>query len=184
VHKGKLQCPFCKGPNLASLCETIKGPKQRSDIVRQERLCFNRLGHHKISSCNSKHRCHHCQWRHHTSLCTYGQQPLPTISPQCTAVTNITQPTEQGNSTTRPISLQPSSLQPIIPPSSQANTPLQAKTGSFSVTVPPQQKNVCLLKTAIHVATVSYGRRNAEAYILLDEISFTRLLDENTNIAI
>ena len=73
--KGRMQCPFCKGPHSASLCETIKDPKQRSDVVHQERLCFNCLGHHKVSSCNSKHRCHHYRRKHHTSLCTYGQQP-------------------------------------------------------------------------------------------------------------
>ena len=37
----------------------------------------------------------------------------------------------------------------------------------LSVTLPPHQNNVCLLKTA--VATVSNCRRNAEAYVLLDE---------------
>ena len=35
------------------------------------------------------------------------------------------------------------------------------------MTLPPHWNNVCLLKTA--VATVSNGRRNAEAYKLLDE---------------
>ena len=35
------------------------------------------------------------------------------------------------------------------------------------MTLPPQRNNVCLLKTA--VATVSNGRRNAEAYVLLNE---------------
>ena len=151
-----MQCPFCKGPHSASLCETIKDPKQRSDIVHQERFCFNSLGYHKVSSCNSKHRYHHCRRRHHTSSWS------ATTNHQPTTVTNITQETEQGSATSRPVSLQPVSLQPITPPvASQANTP------SLSVTLPPQQKSVCLLKTTI--ATVSYGRRNAEAYVLLDE---------------
>ena len=32
--KGKIQCPFCQGSHSASLCETIKDPRQRSSIVR------------------------------------------------------------------------------------------------------------------------------------------------------
>ncbi|XP_065893429.1 uncharacterized protein [Dysidea avara] len=100
--KGRTQCPFCKGPHSTSLCETIKDPKQRSDVVRKERLCFNCLGHHKVSSCNSKHRCHHCRRKHRTSLCTYGQQsPIPT-NPQHAATTNVTQQTEYGSTNSGP----------------------------------------------------------------------------------
>jgi len=160
--RGKAQCPFCKGPYSALLCESIKDPKQRSDIVRQERLCFNFLGHHKVSPCNSKHRCHHCKRKHHTSLCTYGQQPPVTTNPQHAAMTNVTQQTEQGTTISGPATAPPVLPQPVTP---QATNP--TNTGQYSVMLPPQQNKACLLKTA--VATISNGRRNTEAYILLDE---------------
>ena len=160
-NKGRTQCPFCKGPHSDSQCESVKDPKHRSDIIRQEKLCFNCLGHHKVSSCNSKHRCHHCRRKHHTSICTYGQLPS-TTNPQQAAVANVTRQTEQGSATLIPATRQPVPPTPIPPATTN-----QTSTSSLSVTLPPQRNNVCLLKTA--VATVSNGRRNAEAYVLLDE---------------
>ena len=53
IVKLKAQCPFCKGPHSPSLCTTVTDCKQRTDIIRQDRMCFNSLGHHKISCCNS-----------------------------------------------------------------------------------------------------------------------------------
>ncbi|XP_065886666.1 uncharacterized protein [Dysidea avara] len=44
----------------------------RIDIVKKENLCFNCLGHHKISQCTSRFRCKKCKKRHHTSLCSTG----------------------------------------------------------------------------------------------------------------
>ena len=69
--RGKPKCPFCKDSHSPSTCDIIKDPKQRTDIVRQQKLCFNCLGHHKVASCNSKHRCHNCERKHHTSLCSH-----------------------------------------------------------------------------------------------------------------
>ena len=77
-------------------------------------------------------------------------------------MTNVTPQLEQGGATSGPPTPQPGPPQPITP--STTNT---TNTSSLSVTLPPHQNNVCLLKTA--VATVSNGRRNAEAYVLLDE---------------
>jgi len=53
--RGKPQYAFCKGSRSPSLCDVVKDPKQRSNIVCQEKLCFNCFGYHKVSSCNSKH---------------------------------------------------------------------------------------------------------------------------------
>ena len=83
--------------------------------------------------------------------------PLQTNS-QHTAVTNVTQQSEQGATNS---GLSPPSLHPNVSSASQTNTK------ALSVTTPPQQNNVCLLKTAI--ATVTNNNRNAEAYVLLDE---------------
>ena len=164
--KGKIQCPFCQGSHSASLCETIKDPRQRSSIVRQERLCFNCLGHHKISSCNSKHRCHYCRRRHHTSLCTHGQQQTNTTNPEQPGTVTRPRQQQQGDTSQPQQQSSDTSLPQPAPPAS-SNQPRSNDTSSFSVTLPLQQNNVCLLKTAI--ATVVHGSRNAEAKILLDE---------------
>jgi len=79
--KGKMQCPLCKGIYSASLCEQIMDLRQQTNIIRQDRLCFNCLGHHKISDCKSKHRCHHCQQKHHTSLYTSEHQQTDSSTP-------------------------------------------------------------------------------------------------------
>ena len=72
--KSKIQCSFCKGSHTTSMCEQVTDPLKHVSIVCQERLCFNCLGHHKISNCNSKHRCHNCRRKHHTSLCSHDLQ--------------------------------------------------------------------------------------------------------------
>lgn len=163
--KGKLHCPFCQGPHSASLCEKIKDPRQRTAIVRQERLCFNCLGHHKISSCNSKHRCHYCQRKHHTSLCTSTDQHTPATSERSDTVTTLTQQQHGDTPQSQPQrsdTSQPQHNSPAVSTQPQGND-----TGSYSVTVPLQQSNICLLKTAI--GTVVHGSKNTEAKILLDE---------------
>ena len=165
--RSKPQCPFCKGPHFPSVCDVIKDPKQRTDIVRQEKLCFNCLGHHKVSICNSKHRCHNCKRKHHTSLCSHEQQPtgqhpkVPTghsSQPAHTGQQNI------GAATSCPIS---STTNP--PPTRPVNSNT-TDTASLSMTMPPShttQNSVCLLKTAI--ATVTHGSRSATANLLFDE---------------
>ena len=164
--KGKIQCPFCQGPHSASLCEKVKDLQQRTAIVRQERLCFNCLGHHKISSCNSKHRCHYCQRKHHTSLCTSRQQQIDPATPeQSDTVATLTQ--QQHGDTPQSQQQRSNTVRLQYNPSAIPTQPQSNDTSSFSVTVPLQQSNICLLKTAI--GTVVHGSRNAEAKILLDE---------------
>ena len=165
--RSKPQCPFCKGPHFPSVCDVIKDPKQRTDIVRQEKLCFNCLGHHKVSICNSKHRCHNCKRKHHTSLCSHEQQPtgqhpkVPTghsSQPAHTGQQNI------GAATSCPIS---STTNP--PPTRPVNSNT-TDTASLSMTMPPShttQNSVCLLQTAI--ATVTHGSRSSTANLLFDE---------------
>jgi len=103
--KSKPRCPF--DPHTPSLCDSFKDSKQRCDIVRQNKLCYNCLGHHKVSTCNSRHRCRNCQRKHHTSLCTneqYGDTSEQSSQPPATQqnVTVTTQPsaTQQNVTTT------------------------------------------------------------------------------------
>ena len=46
-------CPFCAGSHAPSLCDSFKDPKQRYELVRQNRHGFNCLGYKKVSLCNS-----------------------------------------------------------------------------------------------------------------------------------
>ena len=63
------KCVFCKGSHPATQCNTITDQSKRMDIVKREKLCFNCLGHHRVSQCQSNGRCKRCKERHHTSLC-------------------------------------------------------------------------------------------------------------------
>ena len=65
----KSKCIFCKGTHSSIKCDVISDQPKRMEIVKQERLCYNCLGHHKITQCQSKGRCKQCKGRHHTSLC-------------------------------------------------------------------------------------------------------------------
>ena len=67
-------CVFCKGPHTANQCTTTDH-QRRLDIVKQNHLCFNCLGKHKVSTCSSKHHCRKCHHKHHTSLCTEATAP-------------------------------------------------------------------------------------------------------------
>ncbi|XP_065900135.1 uncharacterized protein [Dysidea avara] len=156
--KSKPRCPFCAGCHFPSMCESVQDPRQRCEIVRQNKLCFNCLGHHKVSQCNSRHRCHTCQRKHHTSLCTNGQHSDNT-SETSVRSTNTGQPAN------------PVHGQPAIPTTSNSTD-----TASLSVTVPMPQNTVCLLKTAI--TTVRNGTNSTKANVLFDEGSQRSFITE------
>ena len=158
--KTKPRCPFCAGPHNPSMCESVKDPKQRCDIVRQNKLCYNCLGHHKVSACNSRHCCRNCQRKHHTSLCNSGQGSNSSSQSSHTV--------QQSNST---------------PPSQPATATATntrngtTDTASMSMTIPTPQNSVCLLKTA--VATVTNGEKRTKANLLFDEGSQKSFITED-----
>ena len=186
--RGKPQCPFCKGPHSPSVCDVIKDPKQRSAVVRQEKLCFNCLGHHKVSYCNSKHRCHNCRRKHHTSLCSY--EPQPTGQHAKSSTGHSSQPTHVGQHHTGAVSGYPippaNNTQPQIcnlPPTNPVSSNT-TDTTSLSMTLPPScttLNRVCLLKTAI--ATVSHGNRSTVANLLFDEGSQRSFITESVGVS-
>jgi len=75
-HKNKAtpNCVFCKGSHVSSQCTTVSDVYKRSDIVKQNNLCWNCLGKHRISNCKSTGRFRHCMKRHHSSLCFANSQ--------------------------------------------------------------------------------------------------------------
>jgi len=176
---------FLQRYSFPSVCTTVTDPKQHTD---QDRLCFNCLGHHKISSCNSKHHCHYCCRKHYTSLCSLRQQNSHTDNPPTTPVNPVQQQsngttchslpvqTHGGHPTSSVQHQTASQLQPANPHQT-ATQPTVQSTGVHSVTLPPKCNNFCLLKTA--VARVKGPNRNAEANILLMKDPNVHLLPKN-----
>jgi hypothetical protein len=72
----KRPCVFCKEIHAPSSCTKLRDPLTRMNIVKRDKLCFNCLGHHRVSECKSKHTCKTCNKKHHTSLCN-GRQNVP-----------------------------------------------------------------------------------------------------------
>ena len=144
----KRKCTYCKGPHPSYHCNVVTDCQQRWSIIKKERLCFNCLGNHKSSTCQSKYRCHKCRGKHHTSLCP-GEQMSGGTPTDLTAPTSSPQGTSQ-----QPASSVHATLAPITDPSSSSRVPTSGGRTS-------------LLKTAM--ATVSKDHVYCEANILLDE---------------
>lgn len=68
-RKPHLCCAFCKDMHSANDCTKYENYHQRMKIVKRDRLCFNCLGRHRVSDCQSRSNCKICKKRHHTSLC-------------------------------------------------------------------------------------------------------------------
>ena len=146
-------CTFCKSPNhLTSRCDVVTDTQRRIEVVRKETLCFNCLGHHKISQCQSKYRCKSCKRKHHTTLCdtkTTLKQESPTDKPP-----------ESANTTTTGTDTIAALVTPV--------TPL-GNTSTHSLMSPNSTK--CLMKTA--VAVLTYYLMRAQTVIYFSRASWT-----------
>ena len=121
------KCTFCKSnSHPTSKCDIIKDSQQRIEVVKTENLCFNCLGHHKVSQCTSKYRCKVCRRKHHTSLCDVNASTKPQSQPERDSATATTTTTAETKTSF------------LIPVSSDSTHNLTSPTGTK-----------CLLKTAI-----------------------------------
>ena len=68
-------CVYCKKAHSSKNCQTVTDYQRRLEIVKKDNLCFNCLGHHKASKCQSKNHCVNCNRKHHTSVCSKENQP-------------------------------------------------------------------------------------------------------------
>ena len=68
-------CAYCKKAHSSKNCQTVTDYQKRLEIVKKDNLCFNCLGNHKASKCQSRNRCVNCNRKHHTSLCSKENQP-------------------------------------------------------------------------------------------------------------
>lgn len=64
------KCVYCEELHSPANCTKVKDQTQRTEIIRNKKLCFNCFGKHRISECRSRYSCRNCKKRHHTSLCT------------------------------------------------------------------------------------------------------------------
>jgi hypothetical protein len=89
IHPKPKKCVYCKKEHSSNECTTSKDCSKRWAMVKEQKICFNCLGHHKSSACLSKFRCRSCKGKHHASLCNEGR-PKPEIPSQAANVTGNT----------------------------------------------------------------------------------------------
>ena len=117
-------CTFCKSTShTTSKCNVIMDKQKRVEVVKKENLCFNCLGHHKISQCPSKYRCKICKRKHHTSLCDDKNNLKPGTNPE-----------QNNNGTTE-------TEKTLLIPIAQSDNPTHSLMSSSNTK--------CLLKTAV-----------------------------------
>ena len=154
-HKKDPNCVFCKGMHKPTLCTTVSCPKAHLAVVKNAGLCFNCLGHHKVSQCPSKFTCRECRKKHHTSLChAFTVEPTPRSQPSPVVISSTDQVTPPTVTT---------AAQTFRATTQNQDTSTAAATTSLSAI----STSVCLLKTAI--ANVSAGQTTMEGHILFDE---------------
>lgn len=68
--KGGIECRVCKATHFLSNCPTYLSyaPERRKRTALKFNLCFNCLGSHAVSRCQSPRRCRTCGSKHHTTL--------------------------------------------------------------------------------------------------------------------
>lgn len=137
-------CLYCKGSHLSYNCTVVTNVQERWSRVESLGHCFNCLGNHKSSSCQSRFRGHKCRGKHHTSLCL-GSTP----------------PTHDHPSTGNPVSHSPREprREPPAPVYASLVPIAQAKATAAG-------GYVSLLKTA--VATIRHDHTHCDAHILFD----------------
>jgi len=62
-------CFMQQPPFVSRMSERHQHIREKKDIVKMKRLCFNCLGDHPVSECTSKHRCGNCKCKQHTCIC-------------------------------------------------------------------------------------------------------------------
>ena len=111
--KMDLTCVFCKGMYKPNLCNMTSYPKECFAIIKIAGLCFNCLGHYKVSQCPSRFKCKECHKKHHTSLCqafTTNIQPSLQTKPDWTVTTAAPTTTATAHNKETPTTVTTTSL--------------------------------------------------------------------------
>ncbi|XP_025266369.1 uncharacterized protein LOC112638589 [Camponotus floridanus] len=64
------KCALCQGKHTLMVCGDFKAKSasDRKSFVEQNRLCYNCLGNHLVSKCQSVKTCFTCKGKHHSTL--------------------------------------------------------------------------------------------------------------------
>ena len=144
------KCVYCKKPHSSNNCKVITDCTKRWTVVKEEKLYFNCLGHHKSSACQSKNRCRICKGTtfvfaqpnlQNHNLCNYHlHYPALPLTPPVT----------------------PTPTPPTQSPSTQLNVTTSHQDELSTTTALSTSNN-----TVTAIATV--GAQHTKANILLDE---------------
>ena len=88
---------FCSVEHFPTDCSEVTDVNARNQIVKQNQLCFNCLGSHRVAACKSIKRCKKCDGMHHTSICKSKEViPSTTSGPtiQQSAINEVETPNE------------------------------------------------------------------------------------------
>ena len=152
------KCVYCKKPHSSNNCKIITDCTKRWTVVKEEKLYFNCLGHHRSSACQSKNRCRICKGKHHTSFCTTEpaeSQPLQ-LPPALPASPVPPLPP------TPPVT--PTPTPPTQPPSTQLNVTTSHQDDLSTTTALSTSNN-----TVTAIVTVGAQHTYCKANILFDE---------------
>ncbi|XP_020296239.1 uncharacterized protein LOC109861137 [Pseudomyrmex gracilis] len=151
-------CLLCEEEHYIAYCPKYqqKTIKQRLDLVSAKGLCFNCLGHHRATNCQSTRRCIKCGKRHHTTLHKTS--------------------TQEKTKTTSDVRPQTSSSIELA-----ANTPPTAKESTKVVHhIQPEsfESNPSVLLATAKVKVVNHHGEIISARVLLDQGSEVSLVTE------
>ena len=71
------KCVYCKKPHSSNNCKVITDCTKRWTVVKEEKLFFNCLRHHKSSACQSKNHCRICKGKHTSLFATEPAKSQP-----------------------------------------------------------------------------------------------------------
>ena len=148
-------CVFCEEQHSPNECRNVIDHKNRDEIVKRKRLCFNCLGRHLVSNCTSRNRCRACHKKHHTSIC-------PTDSETASAP-GVNSSTLNTNA----VPFEPSNETRVNSRSTASDSAFSTISQSASLHSQSQQRHSVLLKTA--VSKVKFEENCVDANILMDE---------------
>ena len=83
----KQGCCYCDKDHFPANCDVVPEVGARKQILRKSGRCFSCLRKGHLSrNCRTTRRCHECNGRHHTSICTPRQVPTVEMSSETTPV--------------------------------------------------------------------------------------------------
>lgn len=95
-------CPLCGSSHYLAKCDRYQSKtlQQRWDIISKQHRCFNCLGPHAASKCNSTKRCLKCGKKHHTTIHDAHSTPSTKTSVDTQSKTESTKPEGQTQTLT------------------------------------------------------------------------------------